>query len=284
MKRIHLGLLLAVLAVGFYGFYVFSGQELSGKQELRKASVPEPIAESSKLDTTQAAVDALAMAVEPKNPAPPAGEAGGNRASYRDIDRLKAEKTPEAVDALLKYLDHPNSWVKAHALRALGVVGSPRALPRVVQLLGGKDEVIVIRGAYMAIGGIGPHMTMHAEKQLAVDGLKKSLEIYRTEMTQDSRSNVYQLMEAAGHITGYESGEFLISELSKFHEDPLAQYSIVKALGENKFKPSEPVLRQFKTDLLNEGAEPWGDKELYSDLLNAVDSSLAKISTSQGAE
>lgn len=33
---------------------------------------------------------------------------------------------------------------------------------------------------------------------------------------------------------------------------------------------SENALRQYKADLNKEGPEVWGDKELYADLMNAV--------------
>lgn len=198
-------------------------------------------------------------------------------AAYRDIDRLKGHNSVEAIDSLLKYLDHSNDWVKAHALKALREIGSPRALPRVVAMLEDKGNELAIRGAYMVIGSIGPKLTSAEERRMAVDGLKKSLDLYREGADSESRGNMYVLIEAAGKVPGPEAGEFLLAELPKFHELPHVQYSIIKALGATQYKPAEEALKRYRSELVKEGPEPWGDKERYSDLLKAVDESISMV-------
>lgn len=97
---------------------------------------------------------------------------------------------------------------------------------------------------------------------MAIDGLKKSLDLYRNGTSSESRGDMYVLIEAAGKIPGAESGKFLLAERPKFRELPHVQHSIIKALGEIKYSPAENVLRQYKADLIKEGPEAWGDKEL----------------------
>lgn len=214
MKPTHIGAMAGALAVTIYAYFEFKRHMVGSN--LRPST--SEVAESKTLPHQN-----LGTGVLPGVGSMPAGvnrtenKAGTNREVHQDIDRLKAEKSPEAVDALLKYLDHPSNWVKAHALEAIEEIGSARALPRLVEMLSQKGDVLAIRGAYMAIAGIGPNMTNSEERQLAMDGLIKSLELDRNESDQESRNNVYELMEAAGHLSGSESGEFLIQELPKFH-------------------------------------------------------------------
>lgn len=112
------------------------------------------------------------------------------------------------------------------------------------------------------LGGIGPNMTSPEDRRMAIDGLKKSLDLYRNGTSSESRGDMYVLIEAAGKIPGAESGKFLLAERPKFRELPHVQHSIIKALGEIKYSPAENVLRQYKADLIKEGPEAWGDKEL----------------------
>jgi hypothetical protein len=144
-------------------------------------------------------------------------------------------------------------------------------------MLENKGNELAIRGAYMVIGSIGPKLTSPEERRMAVDGLKKSLDLYRQGMDSESRGNLYVLIEAAGKVPGPEAGKFLLAELSKFHELPHVQYSIIKALGASQYKPALEALKQYKAELIKEGPEPWGDKERYSDLLKAVDESISML-------
>jgi serine/threonine-protein kinase len=94
------------------------------------------------------------------------------------IEILNSTKDERAIDGLLKATDDSDWWVRERAVDALSKIGSPKALPKLEQMLGQdpKTDTVVVR----ALGKIGNHkhisrilpMLQRPEKELQVEAIK----------------------------------------------------------------------------------------------------------------
>ncbi|MCH9693684.1 MAG: HEAT repeat domain-containing protein [Gammaproteobacteria bacterium] len=94
------------------------------------------------------------------------------------IEILNATKDERAVEGLIKATEDTDWWVRERAVDALSKIGSPKALPKLEEMLGQdpKTDTVVVR----ALGKIGSHkhisrilpMLQRPEKELQVEAIK----------------------------------------------------------------------------------------------------------------
>jgi HEAT repeat protein len=94
------------------------------------------------------------------------------------IEILNATKDERAVDHLIKATDDSDWWVRERSIDALSKIGGPKALPRLLELLGkdAKTDTVVIR----ALGKIGNQthiktlvpMLNRPERDIQVEAIK----------------------------------------------------------------------------------------------------------------
>lgn len=94
------------------------------------------------------------------------------------VEILNTTKDERAVDGLIQATEDTDWWVRERAVDALAKIGSPKALPRIVSMLGGdpKTDAVVVR----ALGKLGDHtlidkiapMLQRPEQEVQVEAIK----------------------------------------------------------------------------------------------------------------
>ena len=97
------------------------------------------------------------------------------------IEILNATKDENAVDTLIKATDDQDWWVRERAVDALAHIGSKKALPKLIAMLGknSKSDTVIVR----AIGKLGDAnviskilpMLNRPERDIQVEAIKSDL-------------------------------------------------------------------------------------------------------------
>ncbi|MFQ6004940.1 MAG: HEAT repeat domain-containing protein [Woeseia sp.] len=145
------------------------------------------------------------------------------------IEIINATKDETAVDQLLKATDDQDWWVRERAVDALAQIGSPKAVPKLVGMLGqnAKTDTVVVRalgklGGPKQVPNIVP-MLKRPERELQVEAIK-----------------------AISHLADEKQAETVLGVLQqiKQSDDAMIINSVDKAIKEIDAKFSATVLEE----------------------------------------
>jgi serine/threonine-protein kinase len=151
------------------------------------------------------------------------------------IEILNATKDETAVDTLIKATDDQDWWVRERAVDALAQIGSKKALPKLVDMLGknAKTDTVVVRalgklGDATIINKIVP-MLKRPEREIQVEAIK-----------------------AISHLADEKQADTVrgLLEACKKSDDKTIVNSADKAIKEIDARFSEPVLAEKTNTLL----------------------------------
>ncbi len=118
------------------------------------------------------------------------------------IEILNATKDETAVDTLIKATDDEDWWVRERAVDALAQIGSKKALPKLVDMLGknAKTDTVVVR----ALGKLGDAdiiskivpMLKRPELEIQVEAIKAVAHLADEEHAETVRTLLHEIMQS----------------------------------------------------------------------------------------
>jgi len=155
------------------------------------------------------------------------------------IEILNATKDERAVDHLIAATNDTDWWVRERAVDALSKIGSPKALPRLEQMLGEnpKTDTVIIR-ALAKIGGqqhikqIVPLLNS-PEREVQVEAIKAISQL-ADETHADTVRGVLLKIKQADEPTIINSADKALKDLdARFSETVLAENKRAEKIGEH---------------------------------------------------
>jgi serine/threonine-protein kinase len=155
------------------------------------------------------------------------------------IEILNATQDETAVDTLIKATSDSDWWVRERAVDALAHIGSKKALPRLMEMLGksGKTDTAVVR----AIGKLGDAaviskllpMLGRPERELRVEAIK-ALAHLADQTHAASVRGVLEKIKKSDDMTIINSADQALKEIdAKFSETVLAENERAKRITEH---------------------------------------------------
>ncbi|MFZ9052747.1 MAG: HEAT repeat domain-containing protein [Woeseiaceae bacterium] len=155
------------------------------------------------------------------------------------IEILNATKEERAVDHLIKATDDSDWWVRERAIDALSKIGSTKALPKLLDLLGkdAKTDTVVIR----ALGKLGNHthitkivpMLQRPEREVQVEAIRVISQLANEKHAQSVR-NVLLKIKQSDEPTIINSADKAIKDLdARFSETVLAENKRAEKISEH---------------------------------------------------
>jgi serine/threonine-protein kinase len=153
------------------------------------------------------------------------------------IEILNSTKDERAVDHLIKAADDSDWWVRERAIDALSKIGSPKALPKLLDMLGNdaKTDTVIIR----ALGKIGNqnHITVlvpmlnRPEREVQVEAIK-AISALADESHADTVRGVLLKIKQTDEPTIINSADKALKSLdARFSETVLAENERAKKIG-----------------------------------------------------
>lgn len=155
------------------------------------------------------------------------------------IEILNATKDENAVDTLIKATDDVDWWVRERAVDALAHIGSKKALPKLLEMLGknSKSDTVIVR----AIGKLGDAdviskllpMLNRPEREIQVEAIKAI-----SHLADQGRANtvrgVLQKIKQSDDKTIINSADKALKELdSRFSESVIAENIRAEKMSEH---------------------------------------------------
>ena len=155
------------------------------------------------------------------------------------IEILNATKDEQAVDHLIKATEDSDWWVRERSIDALSKIGSPKALPKLMDLLGkdAKTDPVVIR----AISKIGNHMHIsmlvpmlnRSEREVQLEAIK-AISALSDESHAETVRGVLQKIKQSDDPTIINGADIALKNLdARFSETVLAENKRAKKIGEH---------------------------------------------------
>jgi len=155
------------------------------------------------------------------------------------IEILNATKDERAVDALIAAADDADWWVRERSVDALSKIGSPKALPKLLDMLGkdAKTDTVVIR----ALGKLGSqkHISMivpmlnSPEREVQVEAIK-AISSLADESHADTVRAVLLKVKETDEATIINSADKALKSLdARFSSTVLAENERAKKIGEH---------------------------------------------------
>ena len=155
------------------------------------------------------------------------------------IEILNATKDERAVDHLIKATDDSDWWVRERSVDALSKIGGPKALPRLLEMLGkdAKTDTVVIR----ALGKIGnqTHISKlvpilnRSERDVQVEAIK-AISALADESHAETVRAVLQKIKQSEEPTIINSADKALKDLdARFSETVLAENKRAEKIGEH---------------------------------------------------
>ncbi|MDA0705845.1 MAG: HEAT repeat domain-containing protein [Proteobacteria bacterium] len=155
------------------------------------------------------------------------------------IEILNATKDEAAVDHLIKATNDADWWVRERSVDALSKIGSAKALPRLLEMLGkdAKTDTVVIR----ALGKIGNQdhisklvpMLNRPERDVQVEAIK-AISALADESHADTVRNVLRKIKQSDEPTIVNSADKALKALdARFSETVLAENKRAEKIGEH---------------------------------------------------
>ena len=155
------------------------------------------------------------------------------------IEILNATKDERAVDHLIQATDDDDWWVRERSIDALSKIGSPKALPKLVAMLGKdpKTDTVLVR----AVGKIGDHthiakiapMLNRPEHDVQVEAIKAISRLADESHAQTVRALLEQIRQT-DVPTIINSADKALKDLdARFSETVLAENVRAQKIGEH---------------------------------------------------
>jgi serine/threonine-protein kinase len=155
------------------------------------------------------------------------------------IEILNATKDERATDALIKATEDTDWWVRERAVDALSKIGSPKALPRLEQMLGQdpKTDTVVVR----AIGRIGSQKQIakivpllnNSEREVQIEAIK-AISALADESHAETVRTVLLKIKQTDEPTIINSADKALKDLdARFSATVLAENERAKKIGEH---------------------------------------------------
>jgi serine/threonine-protein kinase len=155
------------------------------------------------------------------------------------IEILNATKDERAADALIKATEDSDWWVRERAVDALSKIGSPKALPRLEQMLGQdpKTDTVVVR----AIGRIGSQKQIakivpllnNSEREVQIEAIK-AISALADESHVETVRTVLLKIKQTDEATIINSADKALKDLdARFSATVLAENERAKKIGEH---------------------------------------------------
>jgi len=155
------------------------------------------------------------------------------------IEILNATKDENAVDTLIKATDDEDWWVRERAVDALAHIGSKKALPKLVDMLGqnAKTDTVVVR----AIGKLGDAdviskilpMLNRPEREIQVEAIK-AISHLADETHAETIRGVLQKIKKSEDKTIINSADMALKELdARYSESVLAENVRAEKMSEH---------------------------------------------------
>ena len=155
------------------------------------------------------------------------------------IEILNATKDERAVDHLIKATNDSDWWVRERAVDALSKIGSPKALPRLEQMLGEnpKTDNVIVRA--LAKIGSQKHITKilpllnSPERDVQIEAIK-ALSLLADENHAETVRGVLMKVKQADEPTIINSADKALKDLeARFSATVLAENERAKKIGEH---------------------------------------------------
>jgi len=134
------------------------------------------------------------------------------------IEILNATKDENAVDTLIKATDDSDWWVRERAVDALAQIGSKKALPKLIEMLGknAKTDTVVVRalgklGDAEIISQIVP-MLKRPEREIQLEAIK-AISHLADEKRADTVRNILQKFKQSDDKTIINGADIAIKEI-----------------------------------------------------------------------
>jgi serine/threonine-protein kinase len=155
------------------------------------------------------------------------------------IEILNATKDERAVDHLIKATNDTDWWVRERAVDALSKIGSPKALPRLEQMLGEnpKTDTVIVRalakiGSQKHIPKIVPLLNS-PEREVQIEAIK-ALSLLADETHAETVRGVLLKIKQADEPTIINSADKALKDLeARFSATVLAENERAKKIGEH---------------------------------------------------
>jgi serine/threonine-protein kinase len=155
------------------------------------------------------------------------------------IEILNATKDERAVDHLIAAADDTDWWVRERAVDALSRIGSPKALPKLLEMLGKdpKTDTVVIRalsklGNQKHITRIVPLLNS-PEREVQVEAIK-ALSALTDEAHAETVRNILLKIKQTDEATIINSADKALKDLdARFSATVLAENERAKKIGEH---------------------------------------------------
>jgi serine/threonine-protein kinase len=155
------------------------------------------------------------------------------------IEILNATKDDSAVDHLIKATSDIDWWVRERSVDALSKIGSPKALPRLLEMLGqdAKTDTVVIRalskiGNQSHIARLLP-MLNRGEREVQVEAIK-AISALADESHADTVRSVLRKVKQSEEPTIINSADKALKALeARFSESVLAENKRAEKIGEH---------------------------------------------------
>jgi HEAT repeat protein len=155
------------------------------------------------------------------------------------IEILNATKDERAVDALIAATDDADWWVRERAVDALSKIGNPKALPKLLDMLGNnpKTDTVVIRalgkiGSQKHISKIVP-MLNSPEREVQVEAIK-AISSLADETHAETVRGVLLKIKQTDEPTIINSADKALKHLdARFSATVLAENERAKKIGEH---------------------------------------------------
>jgi HEAT repeat protein len=155
------------------------------------------------------------------------------------IEILNTTKDERAVDALIAAADDTDWWVRERAVDALSKIGSPKALPKLLDMLGNnaKTDTVVIRalgklGSQKHISKIVP-MLNSPEREVQVEAIKAISSLADEEHAETVRGVLLKIKQT-DEPTIINNADKAIKNLdARFSSTVLAENERAKKIGEH---------------------------------------------------
>ncbi|MDH4126109.1 MAG: HEAT repeat domain-containing protein [Gammaproteobacteria bacterium] len=196
------------------------------------------------------------------------------------IEILNATKDEAAVDHLIKATDDADWWVRERSIDALSKIGSPKALPRLLEMLGkdAKTDTVVIR----ALGKIGNQshisklvpMLSRPERDVQVEAIK-AISALADESHADTVRSVLKKIKQSDEPTIINSADKALKALdARFSETVLAENERAKKIGEHT---KTLLLDNSDLEKLLGAQQPQAAREATAGATNAAAATAAAI-------
>ncbi|MDX2412334.1 MAG: HEAT repeat domain-containing protein [Woeseiaceae bacterium] len=155
------------------------------------------------------------------------------------IEILNVTKDERAVDALIAAADDTDWWVRERAVDALSKIGSPKALPKLLDMLGNnaKTDTVVIRalgklGSQKHISKIVP-MLNSPERDIQVEAIKAISSLADEEHAETVRGVLLKIKQTDEPTIINNADKALKNLDARFSSTVLAENERAKKIGEH---------------------------------------------------